>query len=151
VPFCLTGGAAWMRGRGELLEPVDLAAGLAFVIAVPPFRLATPAVYDAWDELGGPRARRSVPAPEAVAGIVGAELTNDLEPAAEAVEHGLADFRAAVENVAGGPALLAGSGGAYAVPCEDDAAAADLAQQLSRRLHVPAAAGTTMARGVRVA
>ena len=27
VPFCLTGGAAWMRGRGELLEPAPLPVG----------------------------------------------------------------------------------------------------------------------------
>ena len=55
VPFCFTGGAAWMRGRGEIIEPLDLARGLAFLVAIPPFRLATPAVYAAWDDLGGPR------------------------------------------------------------------------------------------------
>ncbi len=27
VPFCVAGGAAWMRGRGEILEPVPLPAG----------------------------------------------------------------------------------------------------------------------------
>ena len=54
VPFCLHGGAAWMRGRGEIIEPLDLTRGLAFLVAIPPFRLSTPDVYAAWDELGGP-------------------------------------------------------------------------------------------------
>ena len=61
VPFCLRGGAAWMRGRGERIEPVDLPSGLPFLVAIPPFRLPTPAVYATWDELGGPRATRAVP------------------------------------------------------------------------------------------
>src|SRR4029077_9270965 len=60
VPFCLQGGAAWMRGRGEVLEPIDLRPGLGFLVATPPFRLATPTVYAAWDELGGPEAQRRV-------------------------------------------------------------------------------------------
>jgi 4-diphosphocytidyl-2C-methyl-D-erythritol kinase len=29
VPFCVAGGAAWMRGRGEILEPLSLPAGAA--------------------------------------------------------------------------------------------------------------------------
>jgi 4-diphosphocytidyl-2C-methyl-D-erythritol kinase len=29
VPFCVGGGAAWMRGRGEILEPVALPVGAA--------------------------------------------------------------------------------------------------------------------------
>ncbi len=27
VPFCVGGGAAWMRGRGEVIEPVSLPPG----------------------------------------------------------------------------------------------------------------------------
>ena len=63
VPFCVQGGAAWMRGRGEIIEPVSVPIGLAFLVAIPPFRLSTPNVYKAWDKLGGPRSERSVPAP----------------------------------------------------------------------------------------
>ncbi len=29
VPFCVAGGAAWMRGRGEILEPLTLPVGAA--------------------------------------------------------------------------------------------------------------------------
>ena len=123
VPFCLRGGAAWMRGRGEIIEPVSVATGLAFVVAIPPFRLSTPDVYRAWDELGGPRSERVVPAPRRLAHIL-PELVNDLEPAAEAVEPRLREFRDALEAATGAPALLAGSGSAYVVPVPDAAAAA---------------------------
>ena len=54
-----TGGAAWMRGRGELLEPVSVPSGLPVRRrdpAVPP-RDAGPSTQ-AWDELGGPRSDR---------------------------------------------------------------------------------------------
>ena len=62
VPVCLRGGTHWMRGRGELLEPVAGISPTPVVVAVPPVHSSTPAVYRAWDELGGPRAaRRSRP------------------------------------------------------------------------------------------
>ncbi|MCZ7528046.1 MAG: hypothetical protein M5U14_17750 [Acidimicrobiia bacterium] len=63
VPFCVRGGAAWMRDRGERLQPLALDEPLRLLVVVPPFRLATPAVYRAWDELGGPSSDRAVPAP----------------------------------------------------------------------------------------
>lgn len=47
VPFCVRGGAAWMRGRGERLQPLALDEPLRLLVVVPPFRLATPAVYRA--------------------------------------------------------------------------------------------------------
>lgn len=122
VPFCLGSGPAWMRGRGEVIEPVDVGIDLAVVIAVPPFGCSTPAVYRAWDELGGPAAARRVPMPGSAAEVI-AELRNDLEPAAERVQPRLADFRTAVEAATGVSAVLAGSGAAYALVCEhlDDA------------------------------
>lgn len=150
VPFCLRGGAAWMRGRGEIIEPIDLTRGLAFVVAIPPFRLATPDVYAAWDALGGPVAERSVPAPRRVAGLV-PDLANDLEPAAEAVEPRLVEFRAALEAAVGGrPALLAGSGSAYVVPVHDARQLPDLVREVSQRLRVPVVGTTSVSRGVRL-
>ncbi|HEU5309757.1 MAG TPA: 4-(cytidine 5'-diphospho)-2-C-methyl-D-erythritol kinase, partial [Acidimicrobiia bacterium] len=118
VPFCLRGGAAWMRGRGEIVDPVAVPTGLAFVVAIPPFRLSTPDVYKAWDKLGGPRSERVVPAPRRLAPVID-ELVNDLEPAAEALQPRLVEFRDALEAATGAPALLAGSGSAYVVPVAD--------------------------------
>lgn len=113
VPFCVRGGGAYMRGRGEVLEPVSVPS-IPVLVATPPFGLSTPAVYRAWDELGGPRSERAVESPPALAQVAGA-LVNDLEPAAEHVEPRLRGFRESVESAAGRPALLAGSGSSVAV------------------------------------
>lgn len=150
VPFCLTGGAVRVRGRGEVLDPVELAAGVPVLVAIPPFRISTPRVYAAWDELGGPRSRRIIEAPPAIAGVL-PELVNDLEPAAEAVEPRLVEFREALERAAGAPALLAGSGSAYAVMFSgSDERATSLARKVRRALKVPVAASQTVSRGVRL-
>lgn len=149
VSFCVEGGAAWMRGRGEIIEPIDLPPGLAFLVAIPPFRLATPDVYAAWDRLGGPRSERGVTAPRRVASFL-PELHNDLEPAAEAIEPRLKEFRSALEAAAGRPALLAGSGSAYVVPVTNARDLPPLAEQVSRRLRVPVVGTTSVSRGVRI-
>jgi len=151
VPFCLTGGAAHIRGRGELLEAVDLPAGLPYLVAIPPFRLSTPIVYAAWDELGGPRAQRRVPAFGPVAALL-PELSNDLEPAAEAVEPRLVEFRETLERLVGVPALLAGSGSAYVVPVpEDKVGRIDaVVKKVRRDLKVSVAKSRTVKRGVRL-
>jgi len=128
IPFCLHGGPAWMRGRGEQLEPVTLPAPLTVVVVVPPFALHTPPVYRAWDDLGGPRSTRTIAAPEVLAGLVD-ELANDLEPAAEHVEPRLRPFRERLEQAAGTRALLAGSGSALWIPAADEAVASDVARR----------------------
>ena len=48
VPFFLAGGAAWMRGRGEVLERGALQPGLPMLVVMPPFPVATADVYGAW-------------------------------------------------------------------------------------------------------
>jgi 4-diphosphocytidyl-2-C-methyl-D-erythritol kinase len=150
VPFCLHGGAAWMRGRGEIIEPLSVPTGLAFVVAIPPFRLSTPDVYKAWDKLGGPRSERVVPAPRRLSSLV-EELVNDLEPAAEALQPRLLEFRAALESAAGAPALLAGSGSAYVVPVADARRLPAVVDDVRRRLRVPVVGTTSVSRGVRLA
>jgi 4-diphosphocytidyl-2-C-methyl-D-erythritol kinase len=150
VPFCVRGGAAWMRGRGEIIEPITLPTGLAFVVAIPPFRLSTPDVYQAWDKLGGPRSPRPVPAPRRIQHLV-SDLVNDLEPAAEALEPRMREFRAALEAATGAPALLAGSGSAYVVPVADARRLPGLVEQVRRRLRVPVVGTTSVSRGVRLA
>ena len=117
VPFCVRGGAARMRGRGERIDAATVPR-LHVLVAVPPFAITTPAVYRAWDELGGPVSTRVVPGPAGVG-----DLTNDLEPAAERVEPRLAEFRARLEGTVGAMAILAGSGSACAVLYDDESAA----------------------------
>jgi 4-diphosphocytidyl-2-C-methyl-D-erythritol kinase len=96
VPFCLLGGRARVGGIGELVSVLpDVEAH--YLLVVPRLHVSTPAVYAAWDALGGP---------------VG-ENGNDLEAAALAVQPRLASWRDLIADVAGEPPRLAGSGGTW--------------------------------------
>lgn len=98
VPFCLVGGRARVTGIGEQVEPLPFVA-LDVTLIVPPLVVATPAVYRAWDELGGPSA----------------DGANDLEAAALRVEPRLATWRDRIREAAGREATLAGSGATWFV------------------------------------
>jgi len=143
VPFCVHGGAAFMRGRGDIIVPTTVPE-LHTLIAVPPFSIKTPPVFRAWDVLGGPHSERVVAGPLGIG-----ELVNDLEPAAEHVAPRLRDFREALERAAGAPAILAGSGSANAVLFDDpDAAKAALARVTQSGVARFAFLGVTCATGV---
>ncbi|HSH44950.1 MAG TPA: 4-(cytidine 5'-diphospho)-2-C-methyl-D-erythritol kinase, partial [Longimicrobiales bacterium] len=61
VPFFLSGAPlAWAQGRGERLTPLPALPPRPVVLAVPPFRVATPAAYG-W--LDRDRTGREVPSP----------------------------------------------------------------------------------------
>ncbi|MGI9030915.1 MAG: 4-(cytidine 5'-diphospho)-2-C-methyl-D-erythritol kinase [Ilumatobacteraceae bacterium] len=109
VPFCVIGGRARVRGVGELVEPLAHEP-LTVTLVVPPLAVSTPAVYRAWDELGGPTAAGP----------------NDLEPAALRAEPGLARWRDAIGDLTGEVPVLAGSGSTWFVPGERDGALAAL-------------------------
>lgn len=49
VPFCVLGGTALARGRGELLKPLTATMRLSMVLVKPHFQLSTAAVYKALD------------------------------------------------------------------------------------------------------
>ncbi len=98
VPFCLRGGRARVRGIGEVLEPLPFVPR-TFTLAMPPYGCSTPAVYAAWDRLGGPRG----------------DGDNDLEPAALVVEPRMAAFREALGDDTGETPRLAGSGSTWFV------------------------------------
>ena len=112
VPFCLVGGRARVRGIGEIVEPTWFEP-LTVTLVVPPVHVSTPAVYRAWDALGGPTATGP----------------NDLEPAAVAVEPALARWRDRIEALAGVIPVLAGSGATWFVPGERDDALASLRRE----------------------
>lgn len=99
VPFCLRGGRARVSGIGEIVEPLPYVER-TFTLVTPPFGCSTPAVYRAWDELGGPHA----------------DGPNDLEPAALVVEPRLAQWRDALADATGHTPVLAGSGSTWFVP-----------------------------------
>ena len=141
VPVCVRGGVNRMEGRGEIVTSLEGGPALDLVLAVPPFGCSTPAVYRAWDDLGGPTATRVVDAPAGWAAVWGPIWANDLEPAAEVVAPELAAFRERVEAACGAPALLAGSGSAYAAVVADADAAVAAVRALSRLDGVRAFAG----------
>ena len=70
-----------------------------FTLLTPPFGCSTPAVYRAWDDLGGPTATGP----------------NDLEPAALVVEPRLARWRDQLGDATGAAPVLAGSGSTWFV------------------------------------
>jgi 4-diphosphocytidyl-2-C-methyl-D-erythritol kinase len=98
VPFCLVGGRARVGGIGEVVEPLAFESR-SFTLLTPPLFVSTPAVYRAWDELGGP---------------VG-DGPNDLEAAALVVEPALAVWRDRLGEATGQTPILAGSGSTWFV------------------------------------
>ncbi len=98
VPFCLVGGRARVTGVGEVIERRPFVAG-TFTLLVPPFGVSTVAAYQAWDRLGGPSG----------------EGSNDLEPAALAVEPRLVEWRDLLGDATGQTPTLAGSGSTWFV------------------------------------
>ena len=102
VPFCLAGaGRARVEGVGEVLTPLPFEdmAGQPYTLLVPPFGVPTAAVYQVWDELGGPAG----------------DNLNDLEPAALRVEPRLALWRDKLGDGTGQVPRLAGSGSTWFV------------------------------------
>lgn len=98
VAFCVVGGRARVTGIGERVAPLPFAAR-TYTLLTPPLFCSTPAVYRAWDELGGPTGDHG----------------NDLEPAALAVEPRLAEWRDRLEGATGQRPRLAGSGSTWFV------------------------------------
>jgi 4-diphosphocytidyl-2-C-methyl-D-erythritol kinase len=98
VAFCVRGGRARVTGIGEVLQPLDFVQR-QFTLFTPTVGVSTPAVYRAWDEMGGP---------------VG-DNGNDLEPAACKVCPELLDARDYLGNATGQTPRLAGSGSTWFV------------------------------------
>lgn len=98
VAFCLVGGRARVSGIGEIVEPLAH-VDRTFTLWTPPFGCSTPAVYRAWDELGGPEG----------------DFGNDLEAAALVVEPRLAQWRDRLADISEQRPQLAGSGSTWFV------------------------------------
>jgi 4-diphosphocytidyl-2-C-methyl-D-erythritol kinase len=96
VPFCLVGGRARVRGIGEIIDPLPTEP-ITVTLVVPPLQVSTPAVYTAWDRLGGPTGQGP----------------NDLESAALEVEPQLVRWRDRIGEASGATPVLAGSGATW--------------------------------------
>ncbi|MEZ5176447.1 MAG: 4-(cytidine 5'-diphospho)-2-C-methyl-D-erythritol kinase [Acidimicrobiia bacterium] len=126
VPFALTGGSAIVRGRGDMIDPIEPLAGFALGLVVPPFSLATPAVFAEWDRLGGPE-DHAIPDSGLPPALRGREpIRNDLYPAARSLDPRIAEWRDELASLWHGPVAMTGSGSALFgfFPSLDEAAAA---------------------------
>lgn len=142
VPFFVARhAAALVTGIGELIEPLPpLPTPVGVLLVTPPWGLATPSVFAAFDRLPAP-GRAAADVTEALAarwrdGLDGVALAadaaglrdaNDLWRAVAMLEPRMARLRAVLEAMLGAPLLLTGSGstlvGLYPSPGAASAAA----------------------------
>ncbi|NPV92643.1 MAG: 4-(cytidine 5'-diphospho)-2-C-methyl-D-erythritol kinase [Firmicutes bacterium] len=105
VTFCLRGGTALARGRGELISPLPRLTGLWLVLVKPPLEVSTGAVYQAYRPGDSENRRDTRRMLEAVASnnlnMIAENLFNDLElvtrawyPEIEAIKQELREYGA---------------------------------------------------------
>jgi 4-diphosphocytidyl-2-C-methyl-D-erythritol kinase len=141
VAFCLRGGTAFGRGRGDRLSPLACRHGIWWVLGISEFPLATADVYRRFDERAGagapasgdPDARLGRPNrladalaaghPKAIAPL----LHNDLEAPALDLAPPLAGRKQAMLAAGALNALVSGSGPTIAGICRDEAHAEEVA------------------------
>ena len=98
VPFCINGGRALVSGIGENIKKMSYKKQ-DFTLLIPPFSCSTKAVYEHWDNLGGPKGDHG----------------NDLEPAAVSLYPELSKWRDLLGDTTGEQPRLAGSGSTWYV------------------------------------
>jgi len=110
VAFCLSGGAAILEGIGDEVTRLPCGSDFVLAIIVPPFELATPAVYRRWDELDGPAGPGIAAGHLPVSLREQAPLGNDLQPAAVDLAPDLGDWISDTASAWGQPVAMSGSG-----------------------------------------
>lgn len=135
VPFCLLGGTARARGRGEVVEPLPSLAGRGVVLVKPAFGVSTPRVYRLHDQLPPRPPGELGPLLAALergdwAGLCAA-LVNDLERATLTLHPELAAIKQALREAGALGVLMSGSGPTVFGLCADEQAARQVAAGLS--------------------
>ena len=116
VPFCLTGGTARVRGRGEDVTPLNAGTVQHYVICKPPFGISTPRLFALSDE-HPPTVR---PDADALIGCLnagsaeaaGTLLCNVLEPVAALLHPSILEIKADLLSQGACGAQMTGSGSA---------------------------------------
>ena len=110
VPYFLHDGAALLRGRGEIVTPLDRCWHGWIGLVVPPLTIPTAEVYKRWSPARQPISHAPVwEVPDIDAVSLGQSLYNDLEPAAFSYEPKLAKWATRISRL-GRPAHMTGSG-----------------------------------------
>jgi 4-diphosphocytidyl-2-C-methyl-D-erythritol kinase len=150
VPFALVGGNAIGQGRGERLALAPAAGNLHWVLVTSPDGLSTAAVFEHFDHLRAPPP--GAPPPPIPSGLldglragdpalVGANLVNDLAPAACGLRPELRKLQQTALDLGACGAIVSGSGPTVACLAPRAAAAGALAASLAQTLPELAAAG----------
>jgi 4-diphosphocytidyl-2-C-methyl-D-erythritol kinase len=146
VPFCLLGGTAVGRGRGQLVSQVPARGRYHWVLALDAAGMSTPAVYGELDRMRGPdydeatgladldvRAAAVLDAlREGDVSGLGRAMVNDLQPAALSLRPDLARVLRLGASVEAAGVVVSGSGPTCAFLCRDEAHARQVAADLSR-------------------
>lgn len=140
VPFALLGGTAVGTGKGERLTPLEVAGTFHWVFALADGGLSTATVYAECDRLrqergervGWPRAAEPLLAALRTgdATALGAQLSNDLQPAAVTLRGSLARTLDAGREHGALGSLVSGSGPTCAFLARSAAHAGELAARL---------------------
>ncbi len=122
VPACIYSQALWMKGRGEILDPLDefYIEDLRAIVVTPNIQCSTPEVYAQYDKIGRPR-DEGIEAPAALASVCH-NLHNDLALAAYDLNPELLEVKAMLESQTGLSFVLAGSGSTFFALSDPDQA-----------------------------
>ena len=139
VPFCLTGGTARVRGRGEDVTPLDTGTVQHYVICKPPFGISTPRLFRLSDEYP-PTVRPDDDAlidclKQGDATGAGTLLCNVLEPVAALLHPSILDIKADLLSQAACGAQMTGSGSAVFGLFPGEAEAKAACEALKNRDH----------------
>jgi 4-diphosphocytidyl-2-C-methyl-D-erythritol kinase len=114
VPFCIVGGTAIARGRGELLEPLPSPPPCWIILAKPPINVSTADVYGKLNAAGIQRHPSVEKMREAVAtgdfDAVCHKLGNVLEDVTMALHPEVRQIKECMERFGADGALMSGSG-----------------------------------------
>jgi len=116
VPFCVQGGTAMAKGRGEQLSQLLPMPQCFYCIVKPGFSISTPELYAAWDQVEAPYHPQTAQMLRAldqqnllrVAGFLG----NTMEPVVAADHPEIARIRAVMEDCGALGSAMTGSGSA---------------------------------------
>lgn len=148
VPFCLAGGTALGRGRGDVLVPVLTRGTYHWALAMDPRGLSTAEVFARLDEQRAAAARGERPDRraggleevqrailggdvDALAACLGGTTVNDLQAPAISLSPDLRRTLAAGRDAGALACLVSGSGPTVAMLCRDRGHAVDVATALS--------------------
>ncbi|MCG3120386.1 MAG: 4-diphosphocytidyl-2-C-methyl-D-erythritol kinase [bacterium] len=117
VPFFLTGGLCWGRGRGEILEPYAELPDLGILLVTPPVAVSTAWAYKNYNKLGLTKTEKYRKLPSSSIGQLtddelAAVCQNDLEIAVFEKYEELAAIKAQLQRSGAIVSSMTGSGSA---------------------------------------